>query len=391
MPSFLPKTIDMKLSVFFILFVIFGILNSTYCQEPDVIIWKTSPTKSPLLSVVFSPDGFMLAAGGEDKTIYMSSLKTFSDSFTISNNYFPVKDLQFVNNNQILVANGPAIKLMDMESNLLKTFGGYVTHIWSFDYNPPSGNIIAGSYGKNVKILDYSSGLERKELADHKKSVLATALSPDGKKAVTGSLDLTVKIWHVDSAKVLHTMELHSKNILCAAFHPSGKYVATGSLDNTVRLWDVHTGKILNTFAGHTAGITAIVFSPENDYLLSGSYDKTIRLWDIYNGDNIYSFVDHEDVVNDLVFSPSGEQFASVADDGELILWRMDKAIFVEYYYYHELYDEKDNSGLFGDKRKSENREEYNIRLEKAAEKYQELVQIYYKRYLDERTKSIKP
>jgi WD40 repeat protein len=373
----------MKIKVFIILSVVLPVTSGNLlCQEDENLFRVLKKHSDAVNAIAFSGDGNYLASGGEDKSIYIWDFRTGEIVYSITDNYYPAKGLQFAPGDEMLASSGPDVKIVDFEGNLIRAFSGYTTHIWSFDYNDHSKKIIAGSYSKKVNVWDFLSGDIIASLDGHEKSVLAVCFSPDGKYAVTGSLDRTVRVWDADSAKELQKLERHSDNILVVKFHPSGKYFASASLDKTIRLWDLDSGKVMKTYAGHNKGVLDIDFSADGYYLASGSADNTVILWEVFSGNKLYSFVDHEGSVNAVRFSPDGDYLASGSSDKTIMIWKMNKSIFTSYYFQEEIDNETGQSDLFGPRRKNEDKQQFAEREEKARQATEEMYDRYYQKYL---------
>jgi WD40 repeat protein len=377
----------MRISVFIIFPVI--LLMNIRCllsQEDENLYSVLKKHSDGVDALAFSGDGRYLASGGEDRSIYIWDFQTGEIVYSITDNYYPVKSMQFGPADEILASSGPDVKIVDFNGNLERAFSGYTTHIWSFDYNDHSKKITAGSYSKKVNIWDFVSGNIIASLEGHDKSVLAVCFSPDGRYVVTGSLDRTVRVWDADSAKELYKLERHSDNILVVKFHPSGRYFASASLDKTIRLWDLDSGKIINTYTGHDKGVLDIDFSADGYYLASASIDKTVILWEVYSGKKIYSFVDHQGPVNAVRFSSDGRYLASGSSDRKVMIWKLNKSIFAYFHFQQEIDDEIGQSVLFGPKRKNENKEQYTEREDQAQKVLEEIYDRYYQKYLKVRS-----
>ncbi len=370
---------------FSLIIVILILAFNVFPQEDDCVIFRFTGPGSEVLSVAFNDDGSQLAAGTKDRVIIIWDPVTGEKIHIIDDNYFPVRELIFAKNNDLFVASGNDVKLIDKDGYIHKAYKGNATHIWTFDLPGDRSKIITGTYEKKIRIWDAATGDQLLTLEGHEKSTLPVAFSRDGCYAASGSLDRTVRIWNVNTGEIAGVFDRHTDNILSVAFHPSGKYVASGSLDQTIRLWDIEKGEIKRTFVGHNNGITDLDFSPDGNYLLSSSYDYTIRLWDVNTGNNIYSFVDHEGVVNRVAYSPDGKYFASASNDETVILWQFLPRIFAEYYYYDEIGQEKEKSGLFEPRHKGESRKDFNAREEQAQQYLKDLYDKYYQRYKKEK------
>lgn len=355
-------------------------------QEDENLFSVLKKHSDGVNALAFSGDGKYISSGGEDKSIYIWDFLTGEIVFSITDNYYPVKSMQFGPGDKILASSGPDVKIVDFSGNLKRAFSGYTTHIWSFDYNDHSKKITAGSYSKKVNVWDFISGNIIASLEGHDKSVLAACFSPDGRYAVTGSLDRTVRVWDADSAKELHKLERHSDNILAVKFHPSGRYFASASLDKTIRLWDLDSGKIINSYTGHDKGVLDIDFSADGHYMASASVDKTVILWEVYTGNKLYSFVNHKGSVNAVRFSPDGRYLASGSSDKSIMIWKLNKSIFAYFHFQQEIDDEIGKSDLFGPKRKNENKQQFTEREEKARQALEEMYDRYYQKYLNTRS-----
>ncbi len=351
-------------------------------QEDENIVHVFRKHNQPVYAVAFSDDENLLASGGEDKSIYIWDINSGDVKFTLADNYFPIRDLKFAGTDEILAACGPDIKLMDLEGNLLRTFSGNTTFIWSFDFNAETDKIVSGSYARNIRVWNYSTGETFLILEGHEKSTLPVAISFDGKYIISGSLDLSVRIWNAVTGGELRKLDRHTDNIYSVRFHPGGKYFASASGDKTVRLWDFVTGEVVKTYIGHDKNVMDIDFSPDGNHIISCSLDNTIILWETTSGKKIYTFIDHKGFVNAVKFSPTGKYFASASSDKTVILWKLNKKIFVDYYFSEDMEKEIEGNNLFSPRKKSETQADYKTRQEKAGAAMEELIDKYYQKYL---------
>ncbi|MEH1886537.1 WD40 repeat domain-containing protein, partial [Nostoc sp.] len=200
---------------------------------------------SKVNSVIFSPDGKILASGSLDKTIKLWDIST-----------------------------GKAIK----------TLTGHSRWVWGVVFSPDGKTLASGSNDNTIKLWDVSTGKAIKTLTGHSRSVNSVVFSPDGKTLASGSDDKTIKLWDVSTGKAIKTLTGHSRWVWGVVFSPDGKTLASGSNDNTIKLWDVSTGKAIKTLTGHSRSVNSVVFSPDGKTLASGSDDKTIKLWDVSTG-----------------------------------------------------------------------------------------------------------
>jgi WD40 repeat protein len=353
-------------------------------KESGDALFVLNKHSAAVKSVAFSEDDSLLATGSEDKTIIIWNAQTGEPVTTIGNNFFPVKALQFYTGDELFVASGPDIKRIDFQGKIIQTYIGKTAYIWSLDYNRPTGKITAGSFGKTIRVWDVATGKETLLLEGHEKSTLPVCFSPTGNQILSGSLDQSVRLWDANTGKELKKMDGHSDNIFRVAFHPNGRYAASASADKTIRLWNLDSGKIVQTYLGHTSGVMDIDFSPDGNHLLSCSNDNTIILWETITGNRLYSFVDHKATVNSIEFSKNGKYFASASDDKTARIWKLDKKVYVEFYYLNDIENAIAGSPLFNAKLPGETKQEYKERQDKARIFLEGVYNTCYQQYMQQ-------
>ncbi|MGZ5077392.1 MAG: nSTAND1 domain-containing NTPase, partial [Methylobacter sp.] len=184
----------------------------------------------------------------------------------------------------------------------------------------PDGKLLAsGGDDKAVTLWELSSGNKLKTLAGHSDgtSPKSLAFSPDGRYLAGGSFDNTAIIWRLATGKAEHVLRGHTAQVNNLRFYADSTTLATGSSDKTLRLWDVATGKMQTVFNGHTNDVWPVSWL--GDYLLSGSDDRSIRLWDSHSGVSLRVLQGHESGVT--AFALYGGEAWSASNDGTVRRW----------------------------------------------------------------------
>jgi COMPASS component SWD3 len=113
--------------------------------------------------------------------------------------------------------------------------------------------------------------------------------SADGTRLAAGSDDGSWCVWDVTTGAVIYRKDhAHDTSIMAVAISADGKFLATTAGDVTTtagdgaaRVWEVATGKLLYTCSGDFAAIGGMVFSPDDKTLYTASMDQWVRAWDI--------------------------------------------------------------------------------------------------------------
>jgi len=217
-------------------------------------------------SVLFSPDGKLVASASLDKTVRLWNTST-----------------------------GKQCGVLE----------GHTDSVNSAVFSPDGKLVASASIDKTVRLWDTSTGKQYGVLEGHTDRVNSAVFSPDGKLIVSASNDKTVRLWDTSTGKQCGVLEGHASYVKSAMFSPDGKLVASASIDKTVRLWDTSTGKQCEVLEGHTSIVNSTVFSPNGKLVASASWDKTVRLWDTTKKKFI-EIIETHDRIKILKFSNDG-------------------------------------------------------------------------------------
>ena len=206
----------------------------------------------PVYCVAFSPDGSMLASGGEDGSAIVRGVKTRAKAWEIK----PVRSVT----------------------------GRETVYAVAFS---PDGKLFACSgWAQPVRIWDVESKRVRHSLRGKWQYVSCLAFSPDGKTLAAGSgmWDSGIYLWDSESGKPLTRLVGHCRSVDAVSFSPDGDLLASASGDGTFRLWDLADGTQVHQFDAHGRAVRRVTFSPDGKELFSATGDGTVRLWETLTG-----------------------------------------------------------------------------------------------------------
>jgi WD40 repeat protein/serine/threonine protein kinase len=275
-------------------------------------------------SVAYSPDGYRLATGSEDKTIRIWDATTGAVMHLLQGHAEAVRSLKYSPDGQC-VASGSDDHFVKVWSATtgreLVTLGSHAKAVRGLTYSPDGQRIASGSDDHSVKVWDTATGRELRTFKEHAGPVTCLAYSPDGRCIASGSRDKTVKVWEAATGRVVFSFNGHVDTIRGLAFSPDGRHLASGSQDSTVKVRDAATGRLLLTFKGHAGPVTSVAYSPDGRLLASGSDDNTVRIWSAATGKEYLTLQGHELPVLSVAYSPDGRRVASASEDRTVKVW----------------------------------------------------------------------
>lgn len=239
------------------------------------------PRRVPILSLAFSPDGGLLAAGGYHEV-------TVWDRAT---------------------------------GKLAKRLGRLPQQTQSLAWLPDGSAVVAacgtpGALGE-LWILP-TDGTRRPRVLDRTPDMmLCVAVSPEGKRVAAGGTDGMVRVFDASTGRRLLLVEPHADWVTAVAFSPDGKRLATASRDKSARVFDAATGEAQSAYLGHAEPLYALAWDSGGQRLYTGGRDREIHVWEpLAEGKKVGEIKGFEgDVLRVLV---AGDSLYSSSSDGKV-------------------------------------------------------------------------
>jgi WD40 repeat protein/serine/threonine protein kinase len=288
------------------------------------------PHDSHLYSLVSSPDGRVLAAGGDDGRITLWDTRSWKPLRTLdAKNGGQVRGLAFSPDGSLLASAG-----YDRLVFLWNAATGECLHTFPHGKGclavtfSPDGRRLVTDAGGPMEVRDVATGRLLHTLEGHGASVRRVVYRPDGTRLASGGDDRTVRIWDAATGRELLKLDDHVAPVRDVAYSPDGRHLAAACGDffqhgdkGEVKVWDAETGEAVRTLRGHTGAVWCVAYSPDGRRLVSGGEDATVRVWDAANGLEALALRGHEEAVWCVAFSRDGLQVHSASGDHKVRVW----------------------------------------------------------------------
>ena len=290
-------------------------------------------------SLAFSPDGSILASSSTDYTVKLWNINTGQCLKTLQEHNDEVWSIDFSLDGNLLASGSDddTIKLWNINTGqCLKTFEGHFNNVHAVAFSQNGQTLASGSADCTVKLWNINTGECLKTFEGHCAVLRSITFSTDGQTLASGSEDRTVKLWNINTEECLKTFEGHSNAVFCVNFNLQDDLLVSSSLDQTIKFWDICSGKCLKTLQGHSNWVYSVAFNARSDLLASGGHDQKVRLWDVNTGQILKTFQGYTNQMLSVAYSPNGQVLASGGHDQKVRLWDVNTGQILKTFEGHE-------------------------------------------------------
>ncbi len=307
-------------------------------------------------ALAFTPDGTKIVVGGNHElTVWDLSGKLLRRVFTRAER---AHAMVFLADGKLAVAGGRPgqegdVRVYDLNAGAAKDHGGVPSvdgandkavlvkdllqtddSILAIAVSADGKKLAAGGCDRLIRVWDLPTGKLEHSIENHADWILGIAFSPDAKTLFTSSRDKTAKVWDLDNKESLLTFPDHQNVVYGIAVVNDGKFGVSAGEDNQIRVWQATDlskaiGKQTKTLGGHGKAVfrVALFNDAKNPILASCSADSTIRLWNPITGTALKTLTGLTDWAFAVAISPDGKTVAGGSANGEVRLWKTDGSL----------------------------------------------------------------
>ncbi len=286
-------------------------------------------------SLAFSPDGRLLATGGEFSSVHTWDAETGTALAAFAGHAAAAGSVTFFDDESLVSGSADhSVRVWELNPGwrLERTIGAVdqpelISHrVTSLDFSSAADQLLVagGVPSRNGELLVFNvaDGARQFFLPQaHDDVIYSARFSPDGKRIASGSADKYIRTFDVASSQQLRRLEGHTNYVLGLAWKGDGSTLVSAAADNSIKVWNSETGDQDRTIPNFGKHVTAVRYIGESDNIVSSCGDRLVRMHTATNGGNFRNFGGASGWLHCVDITPDSNLVATGTADGNVFLW----------------------------------------------------------------------
>jgi len=277
-------------------------------------------TAADLVSIAFSPDGALLAAGTVDGAITLWQMpggQLISRTVTLAS---PLREFVFsADGSTLVVAGGGFVgsgAVADFRAGLapfrMLATGFAPAHVRS---SADGRSFVAWGAGRDGPLLSWGPPGSGAPYRLPVSGVLNAALDAPGRRLAVLVDNMHVQVWDLAERRLLSTIESELSPILQLRLTPDGERVVIGFRIGEVRVYSALSGLPTSRSMRQLYQTSALTLSANGTQVVTGAWDFRARLWDVASGEARCEPIRHRGVLHAVTLSADAGTLLTLAEE----------------------------------------------------------------------------
>jgi WD40 repeat protein/uncharacterized caspase-like protein len=190
---------------------------------------------------------------------------------------FTINSLVVSPDGKLVAAGGiPGVGVFEIDTGRQLWSAVQQVEVIGLGFTPDSTQLFAGADNENDRLYDARTGVVLRQFKGPKIQTLSAEFL-DQQTVLLGASS-SLGLWDMRSGEPSRTYAATSQNAGFGAFSIDHKWVISGDDTGVMSLWDTRSGKLVHQFSGHVDDVEAIVPSRDGKLVFSTSFDGTVRV-----------------------------------------------------------------------------------------------------------------